>query len=67
MRDALDDVGAVRFRHPGKHRYATALGEDRAQRAAVTIVGGRDHRSYPKRDRGQLDLFDPWDDALDAR
>jgi hypothetical protein len=63
LREALDAVGARPFRHPGKHKYAIALGEDQAERAAVTIIGGRDHRSYPKRDLGQLDLFSPYDDG----
>lgn len=56
-------VGARPFRHPGKFKYAIALGETRADRADGTIIGGRDHRSYPKRDLGQLDLLD----LLDAR
>ena len=58
LREALDAAGARRFRHPGKHKYAIALGADSAERADVTIIGGRDHRSYPKRDLGQLDLLD---------
>ena len=58
LREALDAAGARKFRHPGKHKYAIALGETRADRADVTIIGGRDHRSYPKRDLGQLDLLD---------
>jgi hypothetical protein len=57
LNEALADAGARNWRHPGKHRYAVALGETRAQRAAVVIVGGRDHRSYPKRHLGQLALF----------
>jgi hypothetical protein len=62
LSEALDAAGARRFRHPGKHKYAIALGESREQRTAVTIIGGRDHHSYPKRDLGQLELFDPHDD-----
>jgi hypothetical protein len=58
LREALDAAGARKFRHPGKHKYAIALGETRTDRADVTIIGGRDHRSYPKRDLGQLDLLD---------
>ena len=57
LREALDAAGARTFRHPGKHKYAIGLGATRAQRAEVLIAGARDHRFYPKRDLGQLDLF----------
>jgi hypothetical protein len=68
LRDALDAAKARPFRHPGKFKYAIALGENRAERAGVAISGGRDHRSYPKRHRNeQLDLFSPGDDALETR
>lgn len=42
---ALDDVGAVKFRHPGNHRYAFTLGS-RTQRRAVVVRG--DRARYPK-------------------
>jgi hypothetical protein len=58
LREALDAAGARKFRHPGKHMYAIALGPTRFERVSVAILGGRDHRSYPKRDLGQLDLLD---------
>lgn len=55
LAEALVAAGAVRFRHPGKHRYAIALGRTRRERAAVTIAGRPG--AYPKRHLGQLDLF----------
>jgi len=58
LREALDAAGARKFRHPGKHKYAIALGGTRTQRAAVVIIGGRDYHSYPKRDLGPARLFD---------
>jgi hypothetical protein len=60
LREALGAAGARKFRHPGKHEYGIALGINAADRADVVIAGGRDHRSYPKRDLGQLDLFPGW-------
>ena len=62
LREALDAAGAKPFRHPGKFKYAIALGEDRSDRASVVIAGGLGHRAYPKRHLGQLELFD--DQAL---
>jgi len=61
MREVLDDIGAARFEHPGKFKYAIALGVTRAGRKAVLIAGARDHTAYPKKDVGQLefDLFGP--------
>jgi hypothetical protein len=54
LKEALDDAGARKFRHPGKHRYAIALDTTCAERAAVVIDGARDHSFYPKRDCGGL-------------
>jgi hypothetical protein len=61
MREVLDGIGAVPFKHPGKFKYAIALGVTRADRKAVLIAGARDHTAYPKKDIGQLefDLFGP--------
>ena len=42
---ALDDVGAVRIRHRGNHRYAFALGT-RQERRRLTVVGASG--PYPK-------------------
>jgi hypothetical protein len=56
LREALDAAGARPWRHPGKHKYAITLGATRQQRAEVAITGGRDHRSYPKKDLGQATL-----------
>lgn len=47
LRDALDDVGAVRVRHPGNFRYAWTLG-GRAQRRRIPI--GIHRTEYPKAD-----------------
>jgi hypothetical protein len=49
---ALVAAGATRRRHPGKHRYAFALGRSAAERRRVRIVAER--LAYPRR---QLDLF----------
>ncbi len=38
LAQALDDVGAVRLRHPGNHRYAFRLGVTRRARAAVEVT-----------------------------
>jgi hypothetical protein len=61
MREALGDIGAARFEHPGKFKYAIALGVTRAGRKAVLIAGARDHTAYTKKGVGQLefDLFGP--------
>jgi hypothetical protein len=61
LREALDAGQARRFEHPAKFKYAIALGETRADRAAVLVAGAQDHSAYPKRDFGQLelDLFGP--------
>ena len=56
MREALDDVGAVKVENPGKFKYGIALGVTRADRQAVLIANARDHTAYPKKDRGQLEL-----------
>jgi len=56
LREALDAAQARRFDHPGKFKYAIALGVTRADRAAVLIAGALDHTAYPKRDLGQLEL-----------
>jgi hypothetical protein len=37
--EALEAIGACRFRHPGCHRYAFALGRNARQRAQVTVAG----------------------------
>jgi hypothetical protein len=46
LSDALDQVGAVKLRHPGNHRYAFTLGPTRAARRAVRISSGP--LPYPK-------------------
>jgi hypothetical protein len=51
LKEALDAAGARKFRHPGKHKYAIALGTTRADRRAVVIAAPADRVSYPKRDR----------------
>jgi hypothetical protein len=53
---ALDDVGVIRQRHPGKHRYGFRVGPKRRDRDAVVIA--MRPAPYPKRDLGQGDLFD---------
>lgn len=52
---ALDEVGARRVRHPGKHRYAFRVGATHRARAKVRIAVRP--RPYPKAACGQLDLF----------
>jgi hypothetical protein len=66
LREALDAAGARKFTHPGKFRYAVALGESKADRRAVLIAGARDHRSYPKKHRAQLELFSDCGDGQGA-
>lgn len=51
LRQALDDVGAVRVRHPGNYRYAWPIG-DRRIRRDVTI--GLPSTPYPKAATGIL-------------
>ena len=63
MASALADVGR-RVRHPGKHRYACALGSTRRDRQAVTIDPRP--RPYPKADLGQLAMFAPTDSGRDS-
>ena len=46
LNQALDDLAAVRLRHPGNHRYAFRLGIGRRARSQVRIAG--DGRPYPK-------------------
>lgn len=45
LTEALEDVGATRFRHGGCHRYVFAIGETRRQRKLVEITG---NWPYPK-------------------
>jgi hypothetical protein len=56
LAQALEDAGARRQRHPGKHRYAFRLGSSRRDRAAVVIA--LRPAPYPKRHLGQAALFD---------
>lgn len=51
LRQALDDIGAIRVRHPGNYRYAWPVG-DRRTRHTVTI--GLPATSYPKAATGLL-------------
>lgn len=46
LNQALDDLSAVRLRHPGNHRYAFRLGIGRRARSQVRIAGPG--RPYPK-------------------
>jgi hypothetical protein len=55
LAEALAAAHARKTRHPGCHRYAFPIGT-RRQRAAVTIAPRP--ASYPKKHRGQLDLFE---------
>jgi len=51
LRQALDDVGAVRVRHPGNYRYAWPVGDRRIRR---TVTIGLLATSYPKAATGVL-------------
>lgn len=45
LADALNDIGAVRLRHPGNHRYAFRVGTTRRARGNVEIAASL---PYPK-------------------
>lgn len=51
LRDALDEVGAVKLRHPGNFRYAWALG-GKAERRRVQLAMER--TGYPKADAHRM-------------
>jgi hypothetical protein len=53
---AADDAGVRRIRHPGKHRYACAIGTTRRERSAVVIE--LRPRPYPKADLGQQAMWE---------
>lgn len=46
LKGALDDVGAVRMRHPGNYRYAWTLGRTRSERRTVIALP---RTAYPKK------------------
>lgn len=47
LREALEDVGAIRLRHQGVHRYVFRLGRNRRERELVRI-GRPVTEPYPK-------------------
>lgn len=51
LRSALDDVGAIRLRHPGNFRYAWPLGTRRQRRGSVIAIAATQH---PKADTHRL-------------
>lgn len=52
LRSALDDVGAIRLRHPGNFRYAWPIGTRRQRRAPIAIA----RTPNPKADTHRLAL-----------
>lgn len=43
LRSALDDVGAIRLRHPGNFRYAWPIGTRRQRRRATIVIATTEH------------------------